>query len=290
MIKKIVRKILIKLSLDDFLWNYVYSGNHLIFCISTGRSGTNYLSELLSTGKDVDAHHEVQPMMTGVYIDMINNKPLKSSYGARKYKSKFLKKYIKNIPRKKTYIEMSHMFIKTFYDVVMDSFKNVRIIILKRDIIDTIKSFYELNYFSNDSYAWRDWMMSPNAVTSTMKTIGEDESMTQIELIISYLMDMEIRTQKFKKKYKNTKIIEANIEELNSKIGVIKLFEELNILTTDRTFQLLGKKINSRVIMKNNNNNKISTNMVKHELNNFVVKAKKNGLELPVCFASYLYE
>jgi len=60
------------------------------------------------------------------------------------------------------------MFIKTYFDVIMNDFLNVDVIILRRDIASVLKSFIELGYFSKSNKMWPKWMHYPDAVTSAI--------------------------------------------------------------------------------------------------------------------------
>ena len=116
--------------------------NHpLIFCLNPGRSGSKFLAELFNTGEKIKAYHEPKPKMNGVYLDYINNMKLDESYDKRKIKVQALKRKLSFWNKDTIYCETTHMFIKTFYDVILDEFENVKVIRLKRDFFSILKSF-----------------------------------------------------------------------------------------------------------------------------------------------------
>src|SRR5271163_992947 len=104
-----------------------------IFCINAGRSGSNYLAELLATAQGVAAFHEAEPWMHGAPLHRLNVEPLSSSYAERRVKLDGIARLLAERPWAGVYAETNHMFIKTFFDVVIDELANVEVIHLRRD-------------------------------------------------------------------------------------------------------------------------------------------------------------
>src|SRR4051812_30999500 len=152
---------------------------HLIFSINSGRSGSKYLAELLATSPNVKSFHEAEPKMSGEFVEMINAKPLEDSRDKRRVKVKAIEEILRSTPPETVYAETNHTFITTFYDVVLEEFQNVDVIILRRDLARVLKSFIELGYFSPSNPLSREWMSSPNAATAALPAIGPDASLDQ---------------------------------------------------------------------------------------------------------------
>ena len=120
--------------------NKRYFNNRMLFCINSGRSGSEYLSKLLCTAKGVNSFHEPEPNMSGKYLRMINEFQYPETFKKRRYKCKGIKKILKRMSSNEIYCETNHMFIKTFFDVILEDFKNVEVIILRRELSLVLKS------------------------------------------------------------------------------------------------------------------------------------------------------
>ncbi|MCF7859623.1 MAG: hypothetical protein K9N07_09955 [Candidatus Cloacimonetes bacterium] len=256
----------------------------LIFCINSGRCGSNYLAELLGSADKVISFHEKKPRMIGRYLRMIENEEYKNSYKKRmiKVKSILWSQLLKK--KEKIYCETNHMFIKTFFDVVSDYFKDIDVIILRRNLSSVLKSFLELGYFDNSfskSTKWSKWMCRSDSKTKAIEPLYDYDKMDQYDKIISYLIDIEARTQRYIKEYPNVKITQVRIEELNNYDNVINLFDSLNLKVSNKTKNIYQKKINSRMKGKEKTNIKTTLDYCEDRINNYVKKAKENQIKVP---------
>jgi len=218
-----------------------------IFCINTGRAGSQYLSELLGTADNVYSYHEPEPKMSDRFLQMVNNKEYFSTFNSRRNKSAAVLKTALSMPANSIYAETSHMFIKTFFDVLCHDLENVTVIHLRREMLATLKSFIQLNYFAEENNASSDnWMTSPNAKTSAISCLDRDTNLDQIDKCIAYFVDIEARAQRFKVTYQQIPIVETALEDLNTQEGVISLFDSCGLKFNQKTEEFVGKKINER--------------------------------------------
>jgi tetratricopeptide (TPR) repeat protein len=280
--------------LYDDNWEYLdgkelatEANNRLIFSINPGRSGSNYLAELLGTAEEVISHHEAEPTITGKYIQAINKNNYEQSFSERWIKVEEIKKSLDNLSPGQVYVDTSHVFIKTFFDVVTEGFKdNVEIIILRRNLVSVLKSFIELGYFSQKNLVWPDWMSSPNAKTAAIKCIGKDEELDQYDLCIAYLIDMEARALRFQKDYPWVKTYEVYLENLNDYDLVKKLFANLGITPTAKTREICAIPINQREAKKKEiNAGQVSLEYCNQRIAMYIEKAKSMGIEIPKTLA-----
>ena len=173
------------------------------------------------------------------------------------------------------------MFIKTFFDVLSDSLSNISVIHLRRKLLPTLKSFVELGFFSSKNHAWPDWLVSPNAITSAIKCIEQDDKLDFIDLSIAYLIDTEARALRFKLMYPHIPVHEVNLEDLNQRKNAMKLFENLKITFTSATEEILGKITNTRRDKKERYNIQVETGYLKKRIALYIEKYKALGLQLP---------
>ena len=291
--KKIRANILISFTLRilNSLKLHPFNSNkkRLIFCINSGRSGSNYLADLLGTAKEVTSFHEADPPMIGEYLRIINNSPYAESFQQRAVKCKAIKKYLRRIPTKGIYCETNHMFIKTFFDVVLKDFINVEVIILRRELASVLKSFIELNYFSHENEAWPDWMSLPDAKTAAISCLVPYKEMDQYDRCIAYLIDIEARAQRFKKNYPWIKVHEVRLESLNNRHIVSSLFKELRITFTDKTEAIVGRVINKRSERKEDFKNSSTLSYCNERIVRYIEKARSEDIPIPETLALHPY-
>ena len=279
--KKIVQKIKQLISSKDLL-NY-----RLLFSINSGRSGSNYLTELLGTAEEVVSYHEAHPTMSAEYLTMVNKFEYQKSFFKRERKNYSIKEVLFQLPEDKIYCETNHMFIKTFFDVVIQEFPKVEVIILRRYLPKILKSFIELGYFSERNKHWKFWMSSPNASTAAIRCIDVDENLDQWDLSIAYLIDIEARAKRFQQEYPNIKTHEVRLESLNDFTNVKSLFKALNITPTETTKKLCGQQINQRKNAKKkySSEQEVSYSYCQERIEKYIQKAQDLKIQIPTTLA-----
>ena len=249
-----------------------------IFSINSGRSGSNYLCNLLGTAKNSISFHEASPQMNKQYLKLVNNHSYNFSYKERMVKVN----KIKSVKLSgKIYCETNHMFIKTFHDVAAESFgTSMNVIILRRYLPDILKSFIELSYFNKNPASF-EWMTDPNANTAAIQCIDKTNKLNHFEKCIAYLIDIEGRAQRFKKDNPNIKTHDVRIEDLNNVTYVANLFKTLNLQKTNKTYNFVGTVINQRDARKQHFKNKVSISECEDKIYKYIDRAKKLGIDMP---------
>jgi hypothetical protein len=252
-----------------------------IFCINSGRAGSKYLAALLGTASGVYSFHEPEPQMIGNYLRMVAEKGCEATFALRRIKSKAIVKIASRFPDRSVYAETSHMFIKTFYDVVLHDLENVVVIHLQRDLLQTLKSFVQLCYFSEKNTTWPDWMISPNARTASIKCIGTDRQLDYIDLSIAYLIDIEARAKSFQHRYPEIPFHTVDIKDLNDTKKIRKLFADLGLSFTRETEEVIGKKINQRANLKEKYVNPTDELNLEARIQDYLRKGQESGIHFP---------
>ena len=255
--------------------------HRLLFSINPGRSGSQYLAELLGTAEEVTSFHEAEPPMNGSFLHMINELPYDRTVKKRRIKCNAIKKILNGLPAGQIYCETNHMFIKTFFDVVIKEFRNVDVIILRRELSHVLKSFVELGYFSSKNTAWPDWMSSPNAQTRAINCIDKDENLDQYDLCIAYLLDIEARARRFQREYPQVNTYEVCLESLCHYPDVITFFEKLKITPTGQTREMTGRVLNSRKEAKMRYDNFSEIEYCEERIKAYIKKSMLLGIDVP---------
>lgn len=257
----------------------------VIFCINSGRSGSKYLAQLLGTATGVKSFHEAEPKMNAEFIRTINDEPLAASRERRRIKAAAIAEVLRGARPEEIYAETNHTFIKTFFDVVLEEFRNPDVIILRRDVAHVLKSFIELGYFSPRNPLSYEWMSSPNAVTAALRPLAPDSELDQFDLCIAYLFDIEARAVRFKKEYPWVRTHDVRLEELNSRSSIAEVFRRLHLTPTEATRELCGQRTNERQARKDRVGAPTTLEQCHERLAQYVARARAAGIEIPATAA-----
>ena len=263
------------------------SNHRLLFCINSGRCGSQYLARLLNSTKEVVAFHEAEPKMIESYVRLIENKSYEETREARRIKSYAIKQTLLGIPKSTAYCDTSNMFIKTFYDVIMEDFKEsqVEVIILRRNLVQVLKSFMECGYYSDKNKNWDNFFHRSYAVTSAIDSIKDYSNMDKYDQCIAYLIDIEARAIRFQSEYQKVKIHNLRLEELQNLEYVKKKFNSLNLSLTKDSYHICGKKINTKVNQKKQISERVSLEYCRERIYKYLEKAKLEGIQIPKTLA-----
>lgn len=225
---------------------------NLIFSINSGRCGSRYLAALLATARDIQAFHEAEPTMSGLFLKMLQDSPPEASFKARSVKAQFINKILDQLPAGTGYAETNHMFIKTFSDIVMETFRecNIQVIVMRRHLPAVLKSFINMGYFSERNRVWPAWMHLPGTCDSAFVPPESDRSPDQYDLAIGYLLDIEARVQRFRSRYPDCLVLETSLEDLQVADNVATLFRDLELQPTAQTLAMTGRITNQRSARK----------------------------------------
>jgi hypothetical protein len=257
--------------------------HRLIFCINSGRAGSEYLMHILGTAKNVSAFHEPEPTMSTKYLSVVMKKSLAATKEERRVKVDAIQKFLADSPPGQIYAETSNMFIKTFYDVVMDSFprEQIYVVILRRDLAKVLKSFISLGYFAEPEDGWHDWMYRVPSALSIIRPPMPYEQMDMYDRTISYLIDIEAHAQAFKDKYPDCAISEVFLEQLQNMESVTCFFQQLKIEPTAETAKVVGTRINERKHRKDKMKVDTSDAYCRERIRNYVLLCQEHGIKLP---------
>lgn len=255
----------------------------LLFSITPGRSGSGYLYRVLKLLSEsiVDVGHEREPSMGGRTLSAAKNSGLQSSYTTRaKSKIPSIEKVLKT---GKIYVETSHMFAATFYDVVLDKFLlekqcRVDIVVLRRYFPDNYHSLRRLNF----EQALSSWYYSPGhrlALTAPIKS-----KMSTDEKVIGYLIDIEAHVDHIRKLYPAAKMHDVRIEEISSMDGTLALLDRLDLPRPDLSdlLALSGEAVNTRGSSSPGVESVEQEHEILEKLYRYRQEAESQGINLPI--------
>ena len=227
-----------------------------LFCINSGRCGSQYLATLLGTDPGVAAYHEAPPEMTGDFLRLAEREPYEASYAVRRFKAAAAREILVRQPDKSVYTETNHMFIKTFFDVAMAelggaaSGERVGIVLLRRELAAVVKSFAELGIFTARNTVWPAWMSSPYARTRAIEPAAPEGTLDALETTVAYLVDIEARAQRFLRDYPYADVFETRIEAFDEPAETGRLFAWAGLAVNDDARAMCSRPVNERKARK----------------------------------------
>lgn len=296
-----VGELLQQIEADDFVWQrerpaqlWTLPGHpaldaaqgkrRFIFCINSGRSGSEYLARLLGTAAQVRAFHEPEPIMTGPYLRMAQELGLEASFATRAIKAQAVWQRLSVLPPGTIYAETSHMFIKTFADVVMAAFRahEVDVVVLRRWLPAVLKSFVAMGYYSdNNPGAWGAWFHAPGAGHCAFRPPVFDAPPDQYDLAIGYLIDIEARARRFMEHYPQCRVHEVRLEGLQSAEQVATFFAALRLEAKPETARLSGMRVNDRSQRKAQFGIETTLEYCEQRIYTYLERCRTQGVDVP---------
>eukprot|EP01095_Lingulamoeba_sp_RSL-Kostka_P009052 TRINITY_DN3094_c0_g1_i1.p1 TRINITY_DN3094_c0_g1~~TRINITY_DN3094_c0_g1_i1.p1 ORF type:complete len:421 (-),score=67.98 TRINITY_DN3094_c0_g1_i1:66-1328(-) len=215
------------LNINEINKNYKNSGKNkcrAIFSINPGRAGSYYLYKIFSMAHNVSSFHEGEPDLFG-FLEKIIYEGYGTTYLLReKQKMEVIKKVL---DEGKIYVETSHAFIKTLYDVVTDSLLSrgchIDVIVLRRYFPHVLQSISRTGF---DRFVPKYYYNVGSNIISTIKPIVKQGKEHEYDRILAYLIDIEAKIYKYKDKYKDfidngqINLVDVRIEQLQTKDDV----------------------------------------------------------------------
>ena len=169
----------------------------LVFCATTGRSGSKSLAAVLRSGGAV-AVHEPWPFLNGYQCV---NRPIEGD--ARSRRAYAWHKSV-NIKRKAQhaafYVETSHLFIKSFCDYVFQEFGDlVKVVHLVRDPEKVALSLMQLGTIPGTEKA-ADWYCDPASPNNLLR-LPESLRGNDLAACLWYCYEIEARVEFWRERY-----------------------------------------------------------------------------------------
>jgi len=222
----------------------VITNKRCIFCLTTGRSGTKYLSNLLSLLPGINALHEPKPDFAK-FAEMARNHPEKGRDFILGRKIHSINESMSNV-----YIETSHLFCKGFVEIFAHLGLEFDAIILRRNHRDVAKSLYRRNSIPGMPPMGTKYLLTPNT-KGVFTKLPNWNKYHPYQLCYWYCLEIERRIQTYKF-FKNIKtIVETDVHQLQYVDHFYRLCEQLDLpwLTHDG-FETYMKKRGTRINKK----------------------------------------
>jgi hypothetical protein len=215
-----------------------------IFSINPGRSGSDYLTELLSKTVNAVSMHEGFPIMNGTAMQKFNE-------GDDSELRKLMPKKLEQIQRKskngrKIYCETNHSYIKGWGYLIPDEYipqEEIGVIILQRNIDRTAYSLLRIHDVPCASEFSRTWYLMPGGCRNLS---APSENANPYELCKWYVEEIGLRAQEYKAQFPRITYVECDLEQLNNYDYVIQMFDIFGLKPLPQLKNVVGQPLNTR--------------------------------------------
>lgn len=209
----------------------------LIFTVTTGRSGSNYLARLLAGVDGVTGHHEPQSQFSAL-MRLVQTDP---DIATRFWTEIKLPEIA--LTRTPVYAETSHVFCKGFFHPLLDLGFVPDLVVLTRNHRKVARSIFLLGEIPGDS----NWYLSPG--DPGVKSWPDWRNMNDYERAYWYCLEIERRAEAYSSTVKSLggRVSAINLEELNTPGGRDRMLSELDLPPIAR-WRLLKMEVTGRVV------------------------------------------
>ncbi|WP_417910085.1 hypothetical protein [Candidatus Electronema sp. PJ] len=195
----------------------------LVFTVTTGRSGTAYLSAILGYARDTYAVHEPEPEFAEVLRPVQKNHDLAINF--------LLEKKLPAILRNPAaiYIETSHLTCKGFLEPLLQLGLVPDLVIHRRPARDVARSMLTMGTIPGRSEKGLRFYLSPD--DPNVLQLANWQTMHDYQLCYWYCLEIERRCQVYKDIFtqRGAKIAETTLVSLRTFSGLVDCFTALNL-------------------------------------------------------------
>jgi hypothetical protein len=214
-----------------------------IFTVTTGRSGSNFLTEVLACLKDTCSVHEPRPRFDKV-MRMTQGYPIVAEEFLAKKKIPAMEKKLKN---KSIYAESSHLICKGFLEawLKIDGVSTPDLICLDRDLRKISRSLLQLGTTPGRTFQGLKYYLAPND-PDNLTLIEDHGSLHDYQVCYWYCLEIEARKKHYKALIEKHggKCVHTSIDELKTEKGIEAVRKKLSL----PAFSFFGKRRYQRII------------------------------------------
>lgn len=215
-----------------------------IFCISTGRSGSNYLSNLFKQAENTVSVHEAVPLMNSRAMQRFNQGDETELRALMPFKMAAILR--KNKFGKKVYCETNHSYIQGWGNLVPDVFiprNKIGIVNLSRDPEKVACSMLKLHDVPGASEWSRTWYLDPHARRNLTRPPKDADALS---LCRWYVEEIRSRAEDYRKKFSGITYFDCSLKELNDPCVVHEMFRSFGLNEKSCLLKNIGRTVNQR--------------------------------------------
>jgi hypothetical protein len=199
------------------------SEKRLIFTVTTGRSGTDYLARILDCVPGVASRHETKPNFVWVMRDAQTNPEL-----ARRFWIEQKLPAIAETPEP-VYVETSHVVCKGFLEPLLELGHRPDLVLLRRPHREVAMSMYRLGTIPGRAPKGLKWYLHPDD-PGVLELPGWQE-LHDYQICYWYCLEIERRRQHYESLIggMGARVVSITLAELATLRGFMRLREELDL-------------------------------------------------------------
>lgn len=211
-------------------------GKDFLFTMTTGRSGTQYLTELLRQNlPDAECHHEILGWdRFGVDMPDLSHMTLFNSQGNVEKVQEFWRQKLARIAATphRFYVETSHMLMKAGLIenlAPLTEAGRVHLVILERDPFATILSFLSRSDFASHGNQWL-WYLDPRYPKNIVNPMQAMERGGISGVCLWYIAEIRVRAAYYERLLagrSNVAVHRFTLDELRQAAGASRLLDAL---------------------------------------------------------------
>jgi hypothetical protein len=211
----------------------------IIFTVTTGRSGTAYLTTLFGYVRGVAAFHEPEPEFRHV-LRRVQQEPQVAKDFLAQEKLPAIAASGNGI-----YVETSHLFCKGFLEPTLEIGIVPELIIHSRPHRQVAASLYRMGTIPGRTPKAMQFYLSPE--DPGVLPLENWQRLHDYQLCYWYCLEIERRSEQYREMYRRIggRVVRTTLDELKTTRGYLKMLRELEIRRPS-LFNLLRHKRNSR--------------------------------------------
>lgn len=217
----------------------------LIFTVTTGRSGTNYLAEILACLPHCAVDHEPAPFFHD-WMRRVQREPGLATGFLRDQKLPAIAGCGRPV-----YIETSHLFCKGFFEPLLELGQVPDLILLSRPHRSVAASLYGLGTIPGRGGRGEGFYLSP--ADPVLLPLPGWEGLHEYQLCYWYCLEIERRQRQYAEQVRTLggRAVAVSLDELSTLAGIERLIAELDLpgpglIGGLRLRWRLGRKVNDK--------------------------------------------
>lgn len=199
-------------------------GKRLIFTVTTGRSGTAYLTAVFNYMRDVTALHEPDPE----YVDVLREAQV-SRHAAEKF---VVEKKLPAIAGFKNpiYVETSHLICKGFLEIFLDLGLLPDLVIHRRPMRQISLSLLKMGTIPGRTEKALRFYLHPSD-PGVLLPLPDWEKLSDYQLCYWYCLEIERRAQEYAAQFRSrgARVAETTLTGLKTSQGLDDLLNDLDL-------------------------------------------------------------
>jgi len=257
----------------------ILNEKRLIFTVTSGRSGTAYLANVLSYVPNVSSYHEPRPSFSKVMRSVQQNKEIAYEF--------WIEKKLPSIAKDPSsiYIETTHMFSKGFIEPLLDLDIIPDLILLTRPYRRVALSFCRFGSIPGRTAQGLKYLLSPT--DPDVLLLPNWQNLDDYQLCYWYCLEIARRSHKYGNLFTDlgSRVVKVSLDEISTVSGFEKLLLGLNLQKPDgpkwtEYLEMKGNRINTRAHLNRPARIPDDLDSAEKEVLGIIMKANNNSWNL----------